>query len=397
MTKIFIQRGNTFFVQDREQLKTFDDLPVATYTVKFNDMTGEFFLETIADFEIPSKIYGKSNTHANRILQTFESRPLQTGVLLSGIKGAGKTLLAKQVSVMAVQRGYPTIVINKPWTGDEFNSFVQSITTPAVIIFDEFEKVYDWHEQRKILTLFDGVFSTKKLFVVTTNDHREVSEFMTNRPGRMYYNLKFDTLGIDFIEEYLNDKLDNKTRIPEILKYAQVFNFFNFDMLVAAVEEMNRYNESLSDVLQVLNITPENRTSDTYTVSTVVNGIEYEIEKSFSGFNPSRFEYSFWVDDDMPDNLFQDPEARRLVRKAVNYVEETSDSSLPQTNISSNNEVAAHSENRYDTIRFDQTNIEMFDDVNNRFVYGVSLNGVDIKLYIKRNVIRSQLVDIGAF
>ena len=58
-------------------------------------------------------------------------------------KGSGKTLLAQHTSILAAkEHGIPTIVVNKPWFGDNFNSFIQSISQPLIIFFDEFEKVH---------------------------------------------------------------------------------------------------------------------------------------------------------------------------------------------------------------------------------------------------------------
>jgi hypothetical protein len=44
--------------------------------------------------------------------------------------------------------------------GDEFNLFIQSISQPAIIFFDEFKKVYKENEeetQEQMFTLFNGV------------------------------------------------------------------------------------------------------------------------------------------------------------------------------------------------------------------------------------------------
>src|SRR6056297_2255312 len=155
MTKVFLKSGNTIRIRDNDAVRAFDELPPETYTVKFDERSGEFYLEQIENFTLPDKIYGKNNNYSERILNTFNQRTGSTGVLLSGIKGAGKTLLAKQTAVSARGLGIPTIVINRDWHGDEFNSFIQSISTPAIVLFDEFEKIYDYNSQRKILTLFD--------------------------------------------------------------------------------------------------------------------------------------------------------------------------------------------------------------------------------------------------
>lgn len=362
MTKIFLKSGGTIRVRDHGEIVAYDDLPAETYTVKFDERAGEFFLEQIENFTLPPKIYGKNVDYSVRILNTFEDRPGSTGVLLSGIKGAGKTLLGKQVAVAARERGYPTIVINKDWHGDDFNAFIQSINTPCVIMFDEFEKIYDYVTQRKVLTLFDGVFPSRKLFIVTTNADRDVSEFMQNRPGRIYYNFQFDTLGQDFIEEFLQDRLDDKSQIESILKYTKVFSFFNFDMLNAAVEEMNRYSEPLTDVLEVLNIKPENKNTDTYKIEVEINGKTHVIDRGFYGFQPNNFEYTLWADSDMPKTIESIPTSKNVVE-----------------------EVAKITSDNDSYIAFDPTKLMSFDQNTNTFTYVVEADGHEIKLFVTRN------------
>lgn len=362
MTKTFLKSGNVFHVRDNDSVRAYDHLPPATYTVKFDERAGEFFLEQIENFDLPTKIYGKNTTHADRILNTFHDRAGSTGVLLSGIKGAGKTLLAKQVAVKGRELGIPTIVINRDWNGDVFNSFIQSITTPTIIMFDEFEKIYDWTSQRKVLTLFDGVFNSRKLFLVTTNTERDISEFMQNRPGRIYYNFQFDTLEQDFIQEFLEDRLNDKDQIDSILKYTKVFSFFNFDMLSAAVEEMNRYGETLPEVLEVLNIKPENRNTDTFKLELVLDGKNYMIDRNHANFQPNSFEYLLWTDDDMPKEVASDAEAKKAVMALADEDEWGE---------------------RY--IKFNPQFIKRFDQVENRFVYGVERNGRTVELHVTRN------------
>jgi hypothetical protein len=201
-------------------------------------------------------------------------------------------------------------VINKDWHGDEFNAFIQSITTPAVILFDEFEKIYDYHTQRKILTLFDGVFPSRKLFIVTTNTEREISSSCRTVLVVSITTSSSTRWDRTSSQEFLEDRLEDKSQIPSILKYTQVFSFFNFDMLSAAVEEMNRYGETLTEVLEVLNIKPENRNTDTYKLEVDVDGERYIINRSFGGFQPNSFEYTLWADCDMPKPIESVPTSK---------------------------------------------------------------------------------------
>jgi hypothetical protein len=249
------------------------NLPVGTYTVGANPIRG-FYLKPITDFEISGKIYGKTGNQAGRILNTFHSRPNATGVLLNGEKGSGKTMLAKLISQQAATQGISTLVINTPFCGDSFNTFIQSIDEPCVIVFDEFEKVFDDEQQAATLTLLDGVYPTKKLFVLTVNDKYKVNQHMRNRPGRIFYMIDYKGLDADFIREYCFDTLNDKTHIEQIVRLRMMFDSFNFDMLKALVEEMNRYNETPNQALDMLNAKPFDAGSIRHDVKVYMEGKE---------------------------------------------------------------------------------------------------------------------------
>jgi adenylate kinase family enzyme len=198
--------------------------------------------------------------------------------LLSGEKGSGKSLLAKSLSINVAKVGIPTIVINQNWCGEKFNNFIQSITQPKLVIFDEFEKIYQnnskEHEQEKLLTLLDGVYGSNTLFVLTCNDPQQVSSAMKNRPGRIYYLIEFNGLEEAFIKEYCDDNLDNKGHMESICSISHLFmGKFNVDMLKAMVEELNRYpGDSPSDVLELLNVKPQHTDECEHKFKLYVNG-----------------------------------------------------------------------------------------------------------------------------
>jgi hypothetical protein len=269
----FLKQGNTYKVSSKEAMDLHEVLPAGNYVIK-KDMFDNFFLEEIDRFEIKGKVYGDTNKRADRILKTFADRSVSTGVMLTGEKGSGKTLLAKMLSVKGYEQRIPTIVINAAWCGDKFNSLIQSIEQPVIVVFDEFEKVYDEHEQEAMLTLLDGVYPSKKLFVLTCNDKWRVNSHMRNRPGRIFYSMEYKGLDAEFIREYCQDNLKDVEHIDKIVGIAGTFDQFNFDMLKALVEEMNRFDETPQEAMTMLNARPEYGANSRYKINLVINGEE---------------------------------------------------------------------------------------------------------------------------
>ena len=271
----FLKSGNTFRVSSKEAMDLHDLLPAGNYVVKEMPMDGPLYLEMIDNFEIKGKKYGDLERNTDRILNTFMDRTASTGVMLAGEKGSGKSLLAKNLAIEGAKRlNIPCIVINAPWVGDKFNAFMQTIEQPCMVLFDEFEKVYSEEDQEQALTLLDGVFPSKKLFVLTCNNKWRVNEHMRNRPGRLFYMLDYKGLDTAFIIEYCEDNLKNKTHTEKLCQIASLFSQFNFDMLKATVEEMNRYDEAPEIALRMLNVKPEFDSGNKYSIKIIKDGEE---------------------------------------------------------------------------------------------------------------------------
>lgn len=271
MAHFFVKHGAQIMIESDEATQTLKELPAANYVVKFNPMGG-FYLETAEEFVLPEKLYGHHPKDADRVLSTFMQRTGTTGVLLSGEKGSGKTMLTKLISSRGQAKGMPTLIVNQPYVGDAFNSFLSAIVQPCIVLFDEFEKVYPPEQQQQILTLMDGVFTTQKLFLLTCNDLLKINAHMKNRPGRLFYHIDYEGLDERFIEEYCQDKLLNKAHIPSVVAVTSLFWRFNFDMLQAIVEEMNRYGEGLAEALRLLNCKPDFGSNADYRVELKVGG-----------------------------------------------------------------------------------------------------------------------------
>jgi len=297
----FLKTGVNFRVTSKDALDLHERLPRGNYQVVM-EPDGSFSLNTIDSFGISGKVYGDIPRHSDRILRTFLDRETSTGVLLAGEKGSGKTFLAKYICAEAFRQDIPTLIVNQNFRGDKFSNFIQAIVQPVVVLFDEFEKVYHMHEQNHLLTLLDGVYSSKKLFLLTCNDKQKINANMKNRPGRIYYMIEFSGVDRSFIQEYCQDNLIKTEHIPCICGLASLFTAFNFDLLKGVVEEMNRYNETPTEVIRYLNARPEFEFTDQHQLQC---SVQLSVDGNLITPKKNRLTPSLWNGNPLLSNKIQ--------------------------------------------------------------------------------------------
>jgi hypothetical protein len=291
----FTQHGTEVHLVDQTGV-LHDTLPVANYMIKVRP-NGHFYLVVVDKFQLPTRFYRKHTRYLQRIMQTYTGRDDSMGVLLTGIKGSGKSLLAKNIAAECAGLGMPTLIINEPLCGSGFNEFMQNINQPCVVLFDEFEKVYDREQQDSLLTLLDGTATGKNLWVFTCNNQHRVNDFLINRPGRVHYRIDYTTLDDTFIEDYCKEHLQDTTQMQPIANYATLFDDFNFDMLRAIVDELNRYGGTVADAVEMLNVRPVFRDMANYQVSILNDGNTVASEHTWYGNPLTEANVQFSIDD----------------------------------------------------------------------------------------------------
>lgn len=237
-------------------------LPIGTYElVRIESMAGEnIYFQKIDDMKVAEKIYGSHKDKCNMILESYNAMNRSMGVILSGQKGSGKSLMLKMI---ARNSKLPVIIVRSYFPS--LSSILDKITQECVIVFDEFEKNFSMlnkdnrhdessTEQGDLLSMFDGLSSTKKLYVITCNDVCGINEYYFDRPGRFHYHITFTEPTIEEVIEYFADKVKPERVLSEIDIYA-LYNKYNmsYDILRAIAFEINM-GRDISKVIKDLNI-----------------------------------------------------------------------------------------------------------------------------------------------
>lgn len=243
-----------------DSLKTYDKLPAGIYSVFFSKTSG-FRLIKHNDFDISEKIYGCHEEKVDKIIRSFDLSERNLGVILSGHKGIGKSITAKLLANQMVRNGHPVILVEEYVPG--INKYLESIEQECMVMFDEFEKTFrdnnkdgDVSPQESMLTLFDGLSTGKKLFVVTCNNYLQLNGYLINRPGRFHYHIRFDYPHEEEIRQYLEDKVISEyvNEIHKVIKFSKRVNL-NYDCLRSIAFELNtgaKFEEAIKD-LNIIN------------------------------------------------------------------------------------------------------------------------------------------------
>lgn len=253
-----VHSGDTFQIYG-DALKTYNKLPVGTYEVGFHKMMG-FFLTSRNDLIVnEDKIYGSSPAKVKKVLRSFQAVDRNFGVILSGRKGIGKSLFARQLAIQAREYNLPLIIVSVYYPG--IADFISSIEQEVIVLFDEFEKTFANQDhcspQEEMLPLFDGIDNGKKLFVITCNEVHKLNSYLINRPGRFHYHFVLGNPNPDEIKEYMTDKL--QPEYHHLIKKLVGFSLnvdLTYDVLRAIAFEINQ-GYSFEETLMDLNISKE--------------------------------------------------------------------------------------------------------------------------------------------
>lgn len=213
------------------------------------------YFEEDGSLSLPSKVYTtKSDDIFIKRVNTYfqKTSKLSTGVMLSGIKGTGKTVMAK---VIAKNSNLPIIVVDEDYPTGRINDFFRKFETPVTIIFDEVDKHWDTED---LLGWLDGVqTNAKKLVLFTCNNEDRVNDYLKDRCSRVRYIRHFEANdNARFLREILRDKGIAEDKIEDTYTFiVNNFGLLSIDNILSFIDEKLLFPElSNEEIFNDMNI-----------------------------------------------------------------------------------------------------------------------------------------------
>jgi SpoVK/Ycf46/Vps4 family AAA+-type ATPase len=262
MAQKFVKNGNRIVPQVEGNIIELQNGKVYNLIYdRYNEVT---FLQEDGELNMPSKIYNteEDTKFMGRVIKYFNHTTSQTtGVLLNGVKGTGKTVMAK---LLAIQSNRPIVVVHESTPTSAINDFYKSVKTETVLIFDEIDKEDNAWREDGLLRFLDGVQATsKKLVIMTSNDSDKMSRYLFDRCSRIRYIRHFDpSENTKFILDILNDK--KVITDHNLIKNFMVanINLLSIDNILSFIEEILLYedgkalkSDDLTYIISDMNIT----------------------------------------------------------------------------------------------------------------------------------------------
>lgn len=244
MEKKFLKVGNSINFKFNTEGLECDLTPGMVYNIKIERYTDAISLEESSGLSLPSKVYctQRDERFIDKVINSYNlSESGFTGVMLAGLKGSGKTVMAK---VIANKSGLPIINIDKSIRPYILRNLVEKLgDTSVCFLFDELDKILADYDDSVLLQVLDGSDTKgKHMILFTCNDDDEISEYLIDRCSRIRYWRKFDEMSPSLIMEVLNDKLNDKKEVKSLTDFIKDnFEVCSFDNIASFVKEANDY------------------------------------------------------------------------------------------------------------------------------------------------------------
>ena len=244
MEKKFLKVGKSINFKFNTEGLECDLTTGMVYNINVDRYTSAISLEETSGLSLPSKVYctQRDERFIDKVINSYNlSESGFTGVMLAGLKGSGKTVMAK---VIANKSGLPIINIDKNIRPYILRNLVEKLgDTSVCFLFDELDKILEDYDDSVLLQVLDGSDTKgKHMILFTCNDDNKISEYLIDRCSRIRYWRKFDEMSPSLIMEVLNDKLNDKKEVKSLTDFIKDnFEVCSFDNIASFVKEANDY------------------------------------------------------------------------------------------------------------------------------------------------------------
>lgn len=228
------------------------------YVPEIDRYTDEITFNVAPNITLPEKLYttADDDKFVNKVIDRYSLTVEGTvGVMLSGLKGSGKTIMMKRI---ALQSNLPIILIDKGfYPKDLINLFNKLSNTEVCILMDEIDKLGERYDDDYLLKVLDGInTSGKKLMVFTCNENENVNEYLKDRCSRIRYWREYGEMPASMIQAVLEDKLDDKSKVTPLTDFIQeTLSCASFDNISSFADEVNTYaNDTFEELFKDMNL-----------------------------------------------------------------------------------------------------------------------------------------------
>lgn len=259
--KKFFKVGNKVTFRSNYDGLEYDLEKGCVYSMEIDKYTDETWLEKRDDLKLPNVVYStpQDNKFVEKILKAYKFNESGTmGVMLSGLKGSGKTMLAK---IIANASNLPIITIDNYVHPSYLNKTLKKLNTCEIcILFDEVDKACKSksYDDDYLLKVLDGVDTVgKKMIIFTANDESGINEYMKDRCSRVRYWKKFKEVPVSLITSVVEDKLNDKSKVKPLVDFIKGnFRCISFDNIVCFIDEVNANpDDSFEELFADMNLT----------------------------------------------------------------------------------------------------------------------------------------------